>query len=53
MNTYEALIEAGKERLRPILMTTFAGIEVPDFWLFDQITICDLKVRKILVFLRF
>jgi HAE1 family hydrophobic/amphiphilic exporter-1 len=26
MNTYEALIEAGKERLRPILMTTFAMI---------------------------
>ncbi len=26
MNTFEALIEAGKERLRPILMTTFAMI---------------------------
>jgi HAE1 family hydrophobic/amphiphilic exporter-1 len=26
MNTFDALIEAGKERLRPILMTTFAMI---------------------------
>lgn len=26
MNTYKALIEAGKERMRPILMTTFAMI---------------------------